>query len=157
MEVREFNNLVDEWSDRLFRFALSVCKNADLAKDCVQEAYMRLWEKRHTVDSSRARSYLFTTVHHRLIDEFRRNAKVIDLPQNEVVFQPETGVQEALHRALDTLPDVQRSVVLLRDYEGYSYEEIAEITGLSLSQVKVYIFRARKKLKEVIVRVDVLL
>lgn len=57
-------------------------------------------------------------------------------------------MQEILHKALEKLPEIQRSVILLRDYEGYSYEEIGEITGLNESQVKVYIFRARQFLKE---------
>ena len=59
-------------------------------------------------------------------------------------------LQEVLHEALNRLPEIQKSVILLRDYEGYNYEEIAEITGLNLSQVKVYIFRGRKQLKEYI-------
>ena len=55
-----------------------------------------------------------------------------------------------LDRALDTLPPVQKAVVLLRDYEGYSYEEIGEISGLSEAQVKTYIFRARVALRKYI-------
>ena len=61
-----------------------------------------------------------------------------------------TDLKEILNEALSKLPDIQRSVVLLRDYEGYSYTEIAEIAGLSESQVKVYIFRARTFLKNYI-------
>jgi len=56
-------------------------------------------------------------------------------------------LQEILHQALNTLPEIQKTLVILRDYEGYSYEEIGEITGLNESQVKVYIFRARVTLK----------
>jgi len=52
---------------------------------------------------------------------------------------------------VDKLPEIQRSVVMLRDYEGYSYEEIGKITNLSESQVKVYIYRARVFLKKFIV------
>ena len=55
-----------------------------------------------------------------------------------------------LEKALNKLPEIQKSVVLLRDYEGYSYEEIGEICGLKESQVKVYIFRARTFLKNYI-------
>ncbi|MFN5219020.1 MAG: RNA polymerase sigma factor, partial [Sphingomonadales bacterium] len=57
------------------------------------------------------------------------------------------GLKEILAKALETLPDIQRTVILLRDYEGYSYDEIGSITGLNESQVKVYIFRARQTLK----------
>jgi RNA polymerase sigma-70 factor (ECF subfamily) len=55
-----------------------------------------------------------------------------------------------LDKALNTLNEIQRSVILLRDYEGYSYEEIGEITGSNESQVKVYIYRARLALKQYI-------
>jgi len=58
--------------------------------------------------------------------------------------------QLALNEALNKLPEIQRSVIMLRDYEGYDYNEIGEITGLNESQVKVYIFRARKFLKNYI-------
>ncbi|MFN3343931.1 MAG: RNA polymerase sigma factor, partial [Flavobacteriales bacterium] len=61
-----------------------------------------------------------------------------------------SDLKEILNEALQKLPEIQRSVVMLRDYEGYNYEEIGEITNLNESQVKVYIFRARKFLKEYI-------
>ena len=63
-------------------------------------------------------------------------------------------VKEILDKALDRLPAIQKSVVLLRDYEGYSYKEIGEITGLSETQVKVYIYRARLYLKKYIVSIE---
>jgi len=59
-----------------------------------------------------------------------------------------------LTEALDKLPEIQRSVLLLRDYEGYNYAEIAEITGLNESQVKVYIFRARQTMKDYIKKLE---
>ena len=64
--------------------------------------------------------------------------------------QQTPDLQQVLHNAVNRLPEIQRTVVLLRDYEGYSYEEIGEITGLNESQVKVYIFRARAYLKSYI-------
>ena len=68
-----------------------------------------------------------------------------------------TGLSEVLQEALSRLPENQRSVIMLRDYEGYDYNEIAEITQLTLSQVKVYIFRGRKVLKEYLVSVEVVI
>jgi RNA polymerase sigma-70 factor (ECF subfamily) len=63
-------------------------------------------------------------------------------------------LQTILHEALDKLPVIQKTVVLLRDYEGYNYAEIAEITALNESQVKVYIFRARQTLKSYLKQID---
>ena len=66
-------------------------------------------------------------------------------------------LQEILHEALSKLPEIQKTVVLLRDYEGYNYSEIAEITALNESQVKVYIFRARQALQAYIKDLDLVL
>jgi RNA polymerase sigma-70 factor (ECF subfamily) len=59
-----------------------------------------------------------------------------------------------LNKALETLPDIQKQLVLLKDYEGYSYTEIGQITGLNESQVKVYLFRARMSLKKTLVSIE---
>ena len=66
-----------------------------------------------------------------------------------------SDLQEILHQAVHQLPEIQRSVVMLRDYEGYSYKEIADITNLTESQVKVYIYRARLFLKNYIGKMEV--
>ena len=75
------------------------------------------------------------------------------LPE-KIYEQGNFDLQEILHRAVDQLPEVQKSVLLLRDYEGYSYREIEEITGLSEAQVKVYIYRSRIFLKNYIGTID---
>lgn len=150
MNARTYNQIVDQWSDGLFRFACSLCKDEDRSKDAVQDAFIKLWERRDQVDPNKVKSYLFTTVHHKIIDGFRhdnRHQDIEETPMNRTVEQGHHDLQEVLHEALNTLPEIQRSVILLRDYEGYNYDEIADITGLNLSQVKVYIFRGRKKLK----------
>jgi RNA polymerase sigma-70 factor (ECF subfamily) len=66
-------------------------------------------------------------------------------------------LNEILHEALDKLPPDQKAVVLLRDYEGYSYREIGEITGQSEAQVKINIFRGRRYLKNYIGSLEVLI
>ena len=68
-----------------------------------------------------------------------------------------SDLQEILHSAIELLPENQKAVILLRDYEGYAYDEIAEITGMTESQVKVYIFRGRKFLKNYLVSVEALI
>ncbi|MDR1887222.1 MAG: RNA polymerase sigma factor [Prevotellaceae bacterium] len=157
MSPEEYNKCVDKYADGLYRFALKVMNEMDTAKDMVQEAFETLWINRKKVEISKAKSYLFTITYHSMIDKKRKD-KLFD-KYAVTTFQDAHNEQysdlnELLHRAAERLPDIQRSVLLLRDYEGYSYEEIENITGLSLSQVKVYIHRARLNMKRFIGRID---
>lgn len=124
---------------------------AETAKDIVQDCFEKLWLKRETVDGLKAKSYLFTAAYNTMIDNKRKNKRldfVESLPANSGSSHlANPDLQEVLQNALNTLPEIQKTVIILRDYEGYSYEEVGEITGLSASQVKVYIFRARVTLK----------
>lgn len=123
----------------------------ETAKDIVQDCFEKLWLKRETVEGDKAKSYLFTAAYNTMIDKKRKD-KRMDFVET-IPAHSSTGsmsnpdLQEILHSALNTLPEIQKTVVILRDYEGYSYDEIGEITGLNASQVKVYIFRARVTLK----------
>jgi RNA polymerase sigma-70 factor (ECF subfamily) len=152
--VTEFNTCVDQYSDNLYRFILKHIKDADVAKDIVQDTYEKVWRKVNDIESTNAKSYLFTAAHHTLIDYTRKAKKQGDY--TEAVEQKlkhstqYSDIKEVLNNALDKLPEIQKSVVLLRDYEGYDYAEIGKITGLNESQVKVYIFRARATLKNYI-------
>ena len=159
MDRSQFNRCVEQYADRLFRFAFASLRNREQAEDVVQESFARVWEKVQTVDFAKAKSYLFTTAHHAMIDEVRhnqRNASIDDLPTaiERSAPSPYPDVNEVLHKALATLPEAQRSAILLRDYEGYSYQEIGDITGMSESQVKVSIFRARTALKNKLKSID---
>jgi len=158
MTSKEYNQSVENYSDSIFRFILSNIKDKDLAKDIVQDTFEKLWIKLQSVDFERVKSYLFTTAYHTLVDIVRRQKHVTGLESknmNNMKYESEySDLQEVLHKAIDKLPEDQRSVLLLRDYEGYTYDEIAEITGLNESQVKVYIYRARKFLKEFVVKME---
>ena len=151
MTVDDYNRCVDQHSDGVYRFALKHLRDTDRAKDVVQESYARLWMKVDEVEAAKAKSYLFTTAHHVMVDEVRKGARSTRMEEHheELTWtsQGQPDLQDVLERGLATLPEIQRSVVLLRDLEGYSYEEIAGITGLSLDQVKVYIYRGRTAMK----------
>lgn len=161
MTVQEYNTCVREFSDSLYRFALKNVRDAELAQDFVQDAFERLWLRIDTVDYQRVKSYLFRTIVNLQIDRSRRN----NLQQQHLNSLPDPvqspGVAHDVQRVIDEgvarLNDIQRTVLTLRDYEGYSYQEIAEITDLSVDQVKVYIFRARRFLKQYIGNMEVLI
>lgn len=158
MNINEYNRCVDHHADGLYRFLLKNIKDEEVARDLVQESFMKLWEKRKEVQSEKSKSYLFTTGYHTMIDFIRKNRR--NVSYNTVEYAEEShekgysDLKEILNEAIEKLPVDQKSVVLLRDYEGYSYKEIAEITELTESQVKVYIYRARLFLKKYIGSMD---
>ena len=81
-----------------------------------------------------------------LKEEFREDTRVTNKQIN--------NTKALLEEALSRLSETQRSLVVLKDYEGYNYDEIGQITGLSQSQVKVYLHRARLQLKEYLVKME---
>ena len=154
----QYNTCVDRYADALFRFALASLRNRMEAEDVVQDSFTRVWEHRQQVDFDKAKSYLFTTAHHLIIDQVRQRREessvetLFQLPDQKKSSYPD--VNEILHQAVATLPEAQRAAVLLRDYEGYSYQEIGDITGQTEAQVKVNIFRARTALRNMIKSMD---
>lgn len=154
MTVNDYNECVKSHADGVYRFILKHVSDDDLAQDIVQESFEKLWIKLDEVSASKAKSYLFTTAYHTMIDSIRKNKRVTSM-ESIAIIEPShtrnyTDLGDVLNEGLSRLPEVQRSVVLLRDYEGYSYEEIAQITNLTTSQVKVYIYRGRLALRKFI-------
>ncbi|WP_321369775.1 RNA polymerase sigma factor [uncultured Draconibacterium sp.] len=154
MTITEYNLAVDNYSDRLYRFVLKSIKDVHMAEDIVQDSFEKLWKNYDNVDGAKVKSYLFTTAYHTMIDRIRkekRSALTEDLSLPEEGHESNySDLSEILNEAINKLPEIQRMVVLLRDYEGYNYKEIGELTNLSESQVKVYIYRARLFLKKYI-------
>jgi RNA polymerase sigma factor (sigma-70 family) len=158
MTTAEFNQCVDDHSNGVYRFILKNIKDEDKAKDIVQDSFEKIWIKVNEIEYAKSRSYLFTTAYHTMIDAIRKDKHNTEL--NEAAFNQHSykseylGLKEILNEAVDKLPEIQKSVVLLRDYEGCSYDEIGKITNLTESQVKVYIYRARVFLKNYIGSLD---
>ena len=148
MDRTQYNLCVEQYADRLVRFAFSSLRNREQAEDVVQESFARVWEKVENVEFEKAKYYLFTTAHHAMIDEIRHRQRFASVEEPLPADAKTTpsqypDVNEVLHKALATLPEPQRNALLLRDYEGYSYQEIGDITEMSAAQVKVNIVRAR--------------
>lgn len=152
MTRKEYNKCVDETADALYSFSLKLCRHRQEAQDIVQQSYEKLWKKHENVDKKTAGAWLYTTARRTMIDSYRRKkteAKILDIEMNSSVVEPaDIALKDLLNQALNTLNHEQKQLIMLRDYEGYAYKEIADIMDLSLSQVKVYIFRARKLLRD---------
>ncbi|MDR1005788.1 MAG: RNA polymerase sigma factor [Bacteroidales bacterium] len=158
MTENDYNDCVNEQSDRLFRFLTGLSADSPKAKDVMQDVFLRLWERKSEVEVSKARAWMFRTAYNRWIDLQRHNKFLVGGDESALQCQKTenaySDLRQVLNEALRTLPDVQKSVVLLRDYEGYSYDEIGKILSLSEQKVKVYIFRARTALKAYIGKIE---
>jgi RNA polymerase sigma-70 factor (ECF subfamily) len=151
MTDNEFNECVDNFADGVYRFIVKNIRHPEDAQDIVQSAFEKLWVNRVQVLPEKAKSYLFTVAYHQMIDHIRKSNKMplsedTFIPHQQIV-QHNSELKQVLMHAVNELNPTQKSLVLLKDYEGYSYQEIAEIMNLSDSQVKVYLHRARLILK----------
>jgi len=156
MTERDYNECVNLYADNVFRFIVKNIRHEEDARDIVQTAFEKLWRNRESVDAGKTKSYLFTVAYNQMIDHIRKTKRIF-LKENftaetKVYHQPVSNLKKNLQDALNTLNETQKSLVLLKDYEGYSYEEIGQITGLNESQVKVYLHRARLNLRNYLVK-----
>jgi len=160
MTVNDYNHCVKQHADAVYRFLLKNIRDKEKARDLVQDSFEKLWINVEQVLPEKAKSYLFTTAYHKLIDQTRADKRMADwntVNMSEYSHSEQySDVMEKLEKGVAQLPADQRSVIMLRDYEGYSYKEIAGMTGLSEARVKVYIYRARVFLKEYVGSVEVL-
>ncbi len=151
MTELDYNNCVDEHSNGVYRFILKNLRSTQDAEDIVQSAFEKLWINRERVTPLKAKSYLYTVAYHQMIDVIRKENKKPTTNEfmevDQVTHQTSSELKQNLLSAINQLNPTQKSLVLLKDYEGYSYQEIGEIMNLSESQVKVYLHRARLFLK----------
>jgi RNA polymerase sigma-70 factor (ECF subfamily) len=154
-----YNNAVDQYADGVYRFIVKNIRNEEDARDIVQTAFEKLWVNRSSVDPLKVKSYLFTIAYHQMIDHIRKEKKYSITDNFEVatidpIYQPQHELKQAILKAINELNPTQKSLILLKDYEGYNYQEIGEIMNLSESQVKVYLHRARLQLKDKLIHLQ---
>ncbi len=151
---------MDEYANGIFRFMLKSVKDESTANDLVQDTFLKLWEHRKNVNPEKVKSWLFTTAYHLMINYVKKNSR------NDFSKEiPEFGSEDArryewkeiVEICLEMLTPDQKSVLLLRDYEGYSYKEIGKILTMTEPQVKSLLFRARTKIKESVKNYDQLI
>lgn len=158
MKETQFRNDILPLKDKLFRLALRILLDRQEAEDVVQDTLLKLWERREEWDQIKSMEAYCMTLCRNLALDRSTAARRSNFSLNEDIDQQPTSVTpldmvdgrlkvEALHSFINMLPEVQRSIILLRDNEGRRYDEIAEILSLSESQVKVYLHRARQRLQ----------
>ena len=155
MTRSEFEQLIIEQKDKLFRFAFSILKNIDDAQDAVQEVVLKLWRNRGKLNKAKnLESYCLNAVKNHCFDVLRKQKQQQNYKVSVLVnatTEPaidQVDLVEKLKQELYRLPDQQRMAVSLKDIEGFDYTEISEILGQNIETIRVNVSRGRKKLFE---------
>ncbi len=156
MDSTQFNANILSLSDKLFRLAKSMLRNTEAAQDAVQDLSMKLWEKRNNLDDvENVPAFTMRAMRNLCLDTIRKQGDEDELPA-EFEFVAPNPHQQAEHKDLaervrdmiDHLPELQRTIIRMRDVEGMEISEIAYITSIKENAVTVNLSRARQKIRE---------
>ena len=145
--------LYDMYAPKMRGICIRYVSDPEVAKDIVQDSYEKLWRNIDDLEFSKVKSWLFSTAYNTMIDIIRKEKRMISSDESITEGYSCEGysdLNEVLHLCLEKLPDNYKAPLLLRDYEGYSYNEISKITGQSESQVKINIYRGRMAMRKMI-------
>lgn len=146
-----FGALYERHARDVYRFALALTGRVEMAEDLTAEAFLRVWQAGERVDQLTVRGYLIATVRNLIRSQYRREKRLVQMPDGMQAPALDPNVHLELERvllALDHLDPADREVLLMRAEGGLSYEEIAELTGLTEVAARSRAHRARKRLTE---------
>lgn len=163
MHTEQIMNLVLPFKNKLYRFALRILGDTFEAEDVVQEVLIKIWKKKDRfMEIDNKEAWCMTLTRNLAIDKTRaKKLKTNDIDDyfhiKDHSSTPDRAMESSdtmnqIRAIINELPDKQKSVIHLRDIEGYSYKEISEITGLKIDQVKVYLHRGRITLRSRLVK-----
>lgn len=160
MTTKEYNDCVELWTDDVYNFALHCHSNMPDCQDAVQEAFAALWKNLDNVRFEKGKAFLLSVTYRQLMMTLRarktaeRNLSAI--PEPDTAYRPDENseLKDALHKAMQLLPETQKAMLKLRDIDGYSHRDIAEILDVSEKQVQVYLFRARVAMRKQLKKED---
>ncbi len=164
MTSEEFKSDVLPVKDKLYRFALRLLGDTEDAQDIVQEIFLRLWSKRENLSEYRSiEAFAMTMTRNLCLDKLKSPAskkesfdESREMPDNRTPYTrtETTDTIRLVKMAMEALPEQQRMVIHLRDIEECDFDEIAEVTGLSLNNVRVTLSRARKKIRDTLIKIN---
>lgn len=156
MNSSQFHSQILTHSDKMYRLAKSMLRNIDAAQDAVQELCMKLWEKRdNLVDVENHTAYTLRAMRNHCLDMLRTSQASVELDENVECTEPCPQLQMEqkdlvvrIRMMIDNLPELQRTIIRMRDVEEMELSEIAYITSLTENAVSVNLSRARQKIRE---------
>ena len=162
MELKEFKITVLPLRGKLLNYARKLTDEPEDAEDAVQEVLLKLWNKRLELEQYRSIEAFAMTLTHNICIDMWRCKRNDTLSLDIVQAASPTGTPERLleikdeihlmHEIIDSLPNLQRTIMRMKDIEGYETDEIAEITGCGPEAIRSNLSRARKKVRDVYLR-----
>jgi RNA polymerase sigma-70 factor (ECF subfamily) len=162
MDKDAFDNKVLMLSEQLYRMAKSILLDEELAKDCVQDLYLKLWEKRTTLNEiENMPAFAMKVLRNICLDKLRKKIEItIEIqeytsvhdhkPLHETIEQKD--MMRLIKQYINRLPELQKTIVRLRDVEGFEIKEIAEITSSTENAVMANLSRARQKIRNYLMK-----
>lgn len=158
MDAAAFQDTVRDHKDRLFGLAVRLTGDRAEAEDVVQESFIKLWQQEPKPPGTAVLPWLLTVTRNASLDRLRRR-RLVTADQAVLEARPDGAAQpdrqlagdefgRRLNEAVNSLREPFRSLVILREIQGLEYQDIAQTLSLSLSQVKVYLHRARRQLRQ---------
>lgn len=162
MNADEFKSRILSLKNRLYRLALRILEHDEDARDIVQDTMLRLWKDRERLDTlDRPEAFAFVVTRNLSLDRLRSKSFRHDPLDNDRHWRPEASPDEMtewkdsaglVRRVIAGLPELQRTIIHLRDIEGLEFEEIAEVTEMNVNAIRVNLSRARKKVRDIVIK-----
>lgn len=156
MTGKDYKQYINNYSDDLLRYLAKNLQDIDEAKDILQDTFIALWENRTRIENNKVKSWLFTVAHNKMLKLIRHNKIKQNVFDSEFVRQEnETTIKQSIENMqqidylLSKLNQTQRQCLTLKEWNGFSIKEISQIVNISEQNVKINIFRAKIKLKEI--------
>lgn len=173
---RAFEQIVLSTESAVYNLALSILKKKEDAEDVTQETYLRLWRTISEASIESPKSYILRTARNLALDVIRKNSSrkevdtVVQGAYEEFEFETEDtdpasrpdlaylqkAQKEVVRQSINELPTSARELIILRDLEGLPYSEISELLGISEGTLKSKLFRARERLRKIILSKNIL-
>ncbi len=165
MLARDFKTDVLPLSNKLLRFAIQILQNEEEAKDVLQDVFLKLWQKRDELENvENLEAFTMRMIRNRCLDMIRTRrtvsielVKKIKFPDEEVQETDRLEIADSVsmvRQIIGDLPDLQRTIIHLRDIEQLEYDEIAETTQMNVNAIRVNLSRARKKVRDEILKIQ---
>jgi RNA polymerase sigma factor (sigma-70 family) len=149
---KTYSKVVTQNSDRIYNYLAKQLKDRTIAEDLTQDCFLQLWKNRFLIKEEVCKSWLYKTAYNKMLNHIRDNQRIDfesePINNSTTQFTSQIDTQDLLDHIFEQLSTEEKTLILLRDNEGYAYQEIADILELSPSNVKNKLFKARQKFKQ---------